>query len=71
LEGTEKYIIERNRIRWSVLEILKVIEENKSNDIDIQRELDNFKKISTIKIVQKHSGKGHNIGGDYIEGDKY
>lgn len=65
----DQYLNEKNKIRWSMLELVKELEEIQANDEEIARDIDSLSSKS-VTIIQRHSGIGDNIGGDYISGNK-
>ena len=65
-----QYLNEKNKIRWSMMELVRELEEIQATDKEIARDIDKLSSKS-VMIIQKHSGSGDNIGGDYIAGDKF
>lgn len=61
---------ERNKIRIALIAFVEEIEEDSSSHEEVEKELKNNSAKQENTITQKHSGKGHNIAGDYIAGNK-
>lgn len=65
-------MIETTKIRYAIIDIVRELEESYYGNSEIKDQLDEnlFKKKEMKNINQVHLGKGHNIGGDFISGDK-
>lgn len=61
---------DRNKIRSALLSMVQEIDEISSSNEEVAKELKSNSTNRKDTITQKHSGKGHNIAGDYIAGNK-
>lgn len=66
----DQYLNEKNRIRIALLDLVRELEEAQSANKEIAKDIEKFASKNAA-IIQTHSGSGHNVGGDFIAGNKF
>jgi hypothetical protein len=77
--NTEAATISKNKVRYAVLDMVKLIEEEIKTDTELQKEIEGLKVKKQEGTNQNHADKGSNISeaqtnyyqGDYVAGDKF